>query len=71
MNKDDNKGKDGAWMNWILGGDGYHRQHHLYPWKLRLAKYDLGGYLAEKYWAIPGTIVGQKKEKRNAAKNKV
>ena len=48
--KDDNKGTDGPWMNWILGGDGYHRQHHLYPWKLRLGKYDLGGYMAEKIW---------------------
>ena len=70
-NRDDNKGHDGPWMNWILGGDGYHRQHHLYPWKLRLGKYDLGGYLAEKYWAMPGTIVGQKKEKKNATQNKV
>ena len=42
--------KDGPWMNWILGGDGYHEQHHLHPRRLVLGKYDLGGYLANRFW---------------------
>ena len=41
---------DGVWMNWILGGDGYHKVHHEYPRKLILGKYDLGGYLANRFW---------------------
>jgi len=43
---------DGVWMNWILGGDGYHKVHHEHPYRLRLGKYDLGGYLAERFWSI-------------------
>jgi stearoyl-CoA desaturase (delta-9 desaturase) len=42
---------DGVWMNWILGGDGYHKVHHEHPRKLILGKYDLGGRLAKRYWA--------------------
>jgi len=41
---------DGVWMNWILGGDGYHKQHHERPARLVLGKYDLGGYLADRFW---------------------
>jgi fatty-acid desaturase len=42
---------DGVWMNWILGGDGYHKVHHENPRQLILGKYDLGGRLAKKYWS--------------------
>ena len=41
---------DAPWMNWILGGDGYHKVHHENPRQLILGKYDLGGYLAERFW---------------------
>ena len=41
---------DGPWMNWILGGDGYHEQHHMHPRRLILGKYDLGGKLADRFW---------------------
>ena len=34
----------------ILGGDGYHKQHHERPSRLVLGKYDLGGYLADRFW---------------------
>jgi len=44
--------KDGPWMNWILGGDGYHEQHHMHPRRLILGKYDLGGKLANRFWKI-------------------
>jgi stearoyl-CoA desaturase (delta-9 desaturase) len=41
---------DAPWMNWILGGDGYHKVHHENPKQLILGKYDLGGHLAERFW---------------------
>jgi hypothetical protein len=41
---------DGPWMNWILGGDGYHQVHHEEPRRLILGKYDLGGHLANRFW---------------------
>ena len=43
---------DGPWMNWILGGDGYHKVHHENPRRLVLGKYDLGGKLADRFWKI-------------------
>ena len=40
--------RDVWWMNWILGGDGFHKTHHDNPKKLRLHKWDAGGWIAEK-----------------------
>ena len=36
------------WLNFILAGEGYHRVHHTDSRKIRLHKYDTGGWLAEK-----------------------
>lgn len=36
------------WLNFILAGEGYHRVHHADSRKIRLHKYDTGGWLAEK-----------------------
>lgn len=41
-------GSDHAWLNLFVAGEGYHRQHHLHGKKIRLHKYDTGGWLAEK-----------------------
>ena len=39
----------------ILGGDGYHKVHHENPRQLILGKYDLGGYLADRFWRTEKT----------------
>jgi stearoyl-CoA desaturase (Delta-9 desaturase) len=41
-------GVNRPWLNWIIAGEGYHRIHHQNCGKLRLHKYDTGGWLAER-----------------------
>ena len=36
------------WMNWILGGDGFHKSHHEDNKRIRLHKWDAGGWIAER-----------------------
>ena len=36
------------WLNFFIAGEGYHKEHHLDNRRIRLHKWDTGGYLAEK-----------------------
>ena len=37
-------------LNLIVAGEGYHKNHHDNYRRIRLGKYDIGGYLAEKFF---------------------
>ena len=36
------------WLNFFIAGEGYHKNHHLFPNNNRFGKWDLGGWLIEK-----------------------
>ena len=36
------------WLNLIIAGEGFHKNHHEDTTRIRLHKYDFGGYLAER-----------------------
>lgn len=57
MGHKDISGSDVPWLNWFIAGEGYHRQHHLNSRKIRLHKWDTGGWIAEKAF---GQNTGQK-----------
>ena len=38
------------WLNFFIAGEGYHKNHHDNFKQVRLHKYDLGGWLAEKFF---------------------
>jgi len=41
-------GADVPWLNFFIAGEGFHRQHHNNFRKIRLHKWDTGGWIAEK-----------------------
>lgn len=41
-------GANKPWLNWIIAGEGYHRVHHQNCGKIRLHRFDTGGWLAER-----------------------
>lgn len=41
-------GSNVPWLNFFIAGEGYHKEHHLDNRRIRLHKWDTGGYLAEK-----------------------
>lgn len=43
-------GSNKPWLNFIIAGEGYHKVHHAHPGRLRLHKYDFGGWFAEKFF---------------------
>jgi len=47
---DSPNGSDKPWLNWIIAGEGYHRAHHENPGRIRLNKYDFGGWIAERFF---------------------
>jgi len=36
------------WLNFLIAGEGFHREHHSNFRKIRLHKYDTGGWIAQK-----------------------
>lgn len=36
------------WLNFLIAGEGYHKEHHKNFRKIRLHKYDTGGWMSEK-----------------------
>ena len=41
-------GVDVPWLNFFIAGEGFHRQHHNNWKRIRLHKWDTGGWIAEK-----------------------
>ena len=41
-------GTNVPWLNVFIAGEGYHREHHIDGKRVRLHKWDTGGWLAEK-----------------------
>lgn len=41
-------GANVPWLNFFIAGEGYHRNHHQDSRRIRLHKWDTGGWLAEK-----------------------
>ena len=41
-------GADVPWLNFFIAGEGFHRQHHNNWKRIRLHKWDTGGWIAEK-----------------------
>jgi len=41
-------GADVPWLNFFIAGEGFHRQHHNNWKRMRLHKWDTGGWIAEK-----------------------
>lgn len=39
------------WLNLFIAGEGYHKEHHKNSRKIRLHKYDTGGWIAERFFA--------------------
>jgi sn-1 stearoyl-lipid 9-desaturase len=37
------------WLNFLIAGEGYHREHHKNFRNIRLNKYDTGGWITEKF----------------------
>lgn len=38
------------WLNLFIAGEGYHKEHHKNSRKVRLHKYDTGGWIAERFF---------------------
>ncbi len=43
-------GSNKPWLNFIIAGEGYHKNHHINSKQIRLHKYDIGGIIAEKFF---------------------
>jgi len=41
-------GANVPWLNFFIAGEGYHRNHHENMKRVRLHKWDIGGWIAEK-----------------------
>ena len=41
-------GANVPWLNFFIAGEGYHRNHHTNMKRIRLHKWDIGGWIAEK-----------------------
>ena len=41
-------GANVPWLNFFIAGEGYHRNHHTNMKRVRLHKWDIGGWIAEK-----------------------
>lgn len=45
-------GSNVAWLNLLIAGEGYHKEHHKNFRKIRLHKYDSGGWIAQQLLKI-------------------
>ena len=46
----DNKAVTNKFINFLSAGEGHHNVHHNNPKQVRLSKWDISGYIVEKYF---------------------